>query len=900
MASTMLPISRLLLHLLLLLQTLLLTTTIEEPIEEFSAENETQFFNRPQVSNFPIASNPTPNSLTESSLLASLQYPILGKSKVVVFGNSTLSSANKTFSLGFISTNGDEPNWYLGIRYASIPVPTCVWVANRERPIKNLTFSSLEISGSGRLVVKDPGNSIVWSSTNTEIGVDVQLLDSGNLVLLTQGGTVAWQSFDYPTDTWLPGMNLTSERALTSWRSYRDPSPGSYSLRLRPPNYGEFELLYNGTVVYWRTGNWTGNGFINVPEMLVPYIYKFHFIDPFKPTASFGFTEEPLDNGLDPPLTRFQMDVSGQLRQFTWATQTWNMFWSQPENKCRVFGLCGAFGVCSGEALRPCECLAGFNPVDEPSWNYGDYSGGCHWMAEDRESCDERGDGFDKVGVVSYEGSYFKSYRTTLDDCQSTCLEICSCIGVNYDGNSTVCKVYYGSLSNLKNLSSDGAVDEVFYLRVQKNLKVEIKKQLNPVVLSASIVGSVAGLGFVVVLVMVLIWRREKKKKEIKEGVVQLQQASNLKVFSYKELHTATRGFSDKLGHGGFGAVFHGELSDSTVVAVKRLDRPGGGEKEFQAEVCTIGNIQHVNLVRLRGFCSENSHRLLVYEYMPNGALSAYLRREGPNLSWDVRFRLAVGMARGIAYLHEACRDCILHCDIKPENILLDSDYTAKVSDFGLAKLLGRDFSRVLATMRGTWGYVAPEWISGVAITTKADVYSYGMTLIELLGGRRNVEARRSEGGREGGGEKTDSWFFPPWAAQQIIEGNVRAVLDDRLGCTYSIEQAKRVALVAVWCIQDSEAMRPTMGMVVKMLEGVVEVTVPPAPKLLQALVSGESFCGIKADSGIGLSNGSDFSGYNTRLSSCGSESSLGNGSSLVNEIEHDNQRSSVAFTDQG
>ncbi|PQM38766.1 G-type lectin S-receptor-like serine/threonine-protein kinase SD2-2 [Prunus yedoensis var. nudiflora] len=647
MASTMLSISRLL---LLLLQTLLLITTIEEPIEEFSVENETQFFNTPQVSNFPIASNPTPNSLTESSLLTSLQYPILRKSKVVVFGNSTLSSANKTFALDFFSPNGDKSNWYLGIRYASIPVPTCVWVANRERPIKNLTFSSLEISGSGRLVVKDPGNSIVWSSTNTEIGVDVQLLDSGNLVLLTQGGTVAWQSFDYPTDTWLPGMNLTSERVLTSWRSYRDPSPGSYSLRLRPPNYGEFELLFNGTVVYWRTGNWTGNGFINVPEMLVPYIYKFHFIDPFKPTASFGFTEEPLDNGLDPPLTRFQMDVSGQLQQFTWATQTWNMFWSQPENKCRVFGLCGAFGVCSGEALRPCECLAGFNPVDEPSWNYGDYSGGCRWMAKYGESCDERGDGFDKVGVVSYEGSYFKSYRTTLDDCQSTCLEICSCIGVNYDGNSTVCKVYYGSLSNLKNLSSDGAVGEVFYLRVQKNLKVEIKKQLSPVVLSASIVGSVAGLGFVVVL------------------------ASNLKVFSYKELHTATR-------------------------------------------------------------------------------------------------------------------------------------------------------------------------------------------------------------------------------AQQIIDGNVRAVLDDRLGCTYSIEQAERVALVAVWCIQDSEAMRPTMGMVVKMLEGVVEVTVPPAPKLLQALVSGESFCGIKADSGIGLSNGSDFSGYNTRLSSCGSESSLGNGSSLVNEIEHDNQRSSVAFT---
>ncbi|KAL0426026.1 UNVERIFIED_CONTAM: G-type lectin S-receptor-like serine/threonine-protein kinase SD2-2 [Sesamum radiatum] len=233
---------------------------------------------------------------------------------------------------------------------------------------------------------------------------------------------------------------------------------------------------------------------------------------------------------------------------------------------------------------------------------------------------------------------------------------------------------------------------------------------------------------------------------------------------------------------------------------------------------------------------------------MPNGPLSMYLRHGSQNLSWDVRFRVAVGTARGIAYLHEECRNCIIHCDIKPENILLDEDFSAKVSDFGLAKLIGRDFSRVLATMRGTWGYVAPEWISGVAITTKADVYSYGMTLLELIGGRRNVEGPPSAGG--GGKGETEKWFFPPWAARQIIEGNVAAVVDERLGSTYSEVEAARLGLVAVWCIQDDESTRPTMGMVVKMLEGVVEVAVPPPPKLLQALVSGESFQGVGPESG--------------------------------------------------
>ncbi|KAE8671105.1 hypothetical protein F3Y22_tig00111996pilonHSYRG00317 [Hibiscus syriacus] len=231
---------------------------------------------------------------------------------------------------------------------------------------------------------------------------------------------------------------------------------------------------------------------------------------------------------------------------------------------------------------------------------------------------------------------------------------------------------------------------------------------------------------------------------------------------------------------------------------------------------------------------------------MPNGALSAYLRQDSLNLCWEVRFLVAVGTARGIAYLHEACRDCIIHFDIKPENILLDGDYMAKVSDFGLAKLVGRDFSRVLATMRGNWGYVAPEWISGMSITPKADVYSYGMTLLELIGGRRNVEAPQSAGntnafGEGGNGEK---WFFPPWAARQVIEGNFAAIVDSRLGVAYNLQEAERLAMVAIWCIQDEEGLRPTMGTVIKMLEGVVEVAVPPPPKLILALVDREAVAG--------------------------------------------------------
>lgn len=309
---------------------------------------------------------------------------------------------------------------------------------------------------------------------------------------------------------------------------------------------------------------------------------------------------------------------------------------------------------------------------------------------------------------------------------------------------------------NIKNSSSwTGTTDDVLYIR--DRIKNSSKRSVSRgVIILCGVVGSISVLGSTLFALLILLRRSKKTKREEGDGFA----VSNLKVFSFKELHKATNGFSEKLGHGGFGAVFKGTLHDgtSTSVAVKRLERPGSGEGEFRAEVCTIGNIQHVNLVRLRGFCSENLHRLLVYDYMPNGSLSSYLSRTSPELlSWETRFRIALGTAKGIAYLHEGCRDCIIHCDIKPENILLDSDYNAKVSDFGLAKLVGRDFSRVLATMRGTWGYVAPEWISGLPITTKADVYSFGMTLLELIGGRRNVVSDTPGGEKDE--KEPEKWY---------------------------------------------------------------------------------------------------------------------------------------------
>jgi serine/threonine protein kinase len=261
---------------------------------------------------------------------------------------------------------------------------------------------------------------------------------------------------------------------------------------------------------------------------------------------------------------------------------------------------------------------------------------------------------------------------------------------------------------------------------------------------------------------------------------------------------------------------------------VKKIRSLQQGEKQFRAEVSTLGAIQHVNLLRLRGFCVEASKRFLIYEYMPKGSLESHLfQNVSMILDWKTRYRIAIGTAKGLAYLHESCRDCIIHFDIKPENILLDAEDVPKVADFGLAKVIGRDFSRVLTTMRGTRGYLAPEWISGEAVTPKVDVFSYGKLLFEIVSGRRNINMLDDE----------ICNYFPARVAIAMNKGeDLLTLLDYKLEGNANVEELTRACKVACWCIQDDPKDRPTMGQVVKILEGVMQVGIPQIPLYFQRL----------------------------------------------------------------
>ncbi|GLJ51261.1 hypothetical protein SUGI_1090380 [Cryptomeria japonica] len=360
---------------------------------------------------------------------------------------------------------------------------------------------------------------------------------------------------------------------------------------------------------------------------------------------------------------------------------------------------------------------------------------------------------------------------------------------------------------------------------LQLNLKSDKSSKTPKLTILLSAAASLLAVAGLMSAILILWKRQGMLKKDVEEEV-----PISLEKFSYKELRIATDNFKHKLGSGAFGSVFKGTLPDNTPVAVKRLEGSSRADKQFRAEIITTGRIQHVNLIRLWGFCVEGSRRLLVYAYMPNGSLNSFLFSESEDskkvLDWKTRFEIAVGTARGLVYLHEECRVRIIHCDIKPENILLDGNFSPKVADFGLAKLVGRDFSRVLTTTRGTRGYLAPEWISGLPITPKADVYSFGMMLLEIISGRRNLDLKVEE----------SRLYFPTWASSQIQSGNIIELVDAKIASEADIREVRRAAVVAGLCIQDDEIERPNMSEVVKILEGTMEAPIPQIPRSIELL----------------------------------------------------------------
>ncbi|KAG8390795.1 hypothetical protein BUALT_Bualt01G0120700 [Buddleja alternifolia] len=713
-----------------------------------------------------------------------------------------------TYACGF-SCNGNCETYLFSVFIlgGDVSFPQVVWSANRNNPVR--VSATLELTSKGDLVLRDYDGRLVWSTNTAGMSVaGLNLTELGNLVLFSAENSVVWQSFDHPTDALVPGQILVSGKKLTSSVSRTNWSSDEGGFTVSMTNKGliasigsdppevYYQNLYEGTkqskeASYAKFENGSLDLYIN------PY--------PTYPDMSI-----PISQANSPQYIKLGFD--GHLRVFKWEGRQWNengdiiKLIAEP---CSYPMICGKYGICSD---GQCSCpgtLENFRRINDRQPNLG-----CSQVVP--LTCNNSSSNHSFLDLEDVTYFVFEPDISDIDmnSCKEACLKNCSCkaaifrYGSHPSNGDCYLPSQIFSLMNNEYTYYNSSVSIKIQIAPNEDKEEKMKVSLGP------IVGTLAGIfcASLIIGMIIFVWRRKKKVEEIEEHY--LDHVSGMPArFSYQDLEIATNFFVNKLGEGGFGSIFEGSLKDGTRIAVKCLDGIGHMiKKSFVAEVETIGRIHHVNLVRLIGFCAEKSNRLLVYEYMCNGSLDKwiYSRSQETPLEWSFRRKIILDIAKGLAYLHEDCWQKIIHLDIKPQNILLDENYNAKIADFGLSKLIDRNQSGVVTTMRGTPGYLAPEWLSAV-ITEKVDVYSFGVVVLEILCGRKNFDQSKPEEERH-----LLSLF-----KRKAEEGRLLDLVEDMQCNGAEIEEMMQIAAL---CLQNDCAKRPCMSMVIRVLEGVRDV----------------------------------------------------------------------------
>ena len=775
----------------------------------------------------------------------------------VTVGNSLTASDNSPswlspsgdFAFGFSPLIDEKDFFLLSIWFAKIPDKTIVWYAIVDNPAPR--GSKVELTANGGLVLTGPQGDELWRS-NTIIGTVAYgvMSNTGNFVLEDSNFNTIWASFNNPTDTLLPTQSMERGGVFYSRKSETNYSQGRFLLRLRDdgdlvlntinlPTDNPNEPYYFSHTTAGASGTsspgkqlvFNGSGYMyilrgNNQKFLLRHV-KVESTGDFYYRATLNF---------DGVFTQYSHPKTSN------GSGSWTPLWSLPDNICVASsvltgsGTCGYNSICSLKLdQRPmCTCPKGYSLVD-PNDQYGsckpDFIQGCE---EDKQSpAGENHYTFQELINTDWPNSdyaYLKPY--TEDQCRKSCMEDCMCAVAIFSlgGNCWKKKL---PLSNGKMDNSLNGKKAFIKIRNNNstaptpdhglpNPEAKKKNQNNWIDIWLVLLG---GSVFINIILFVAIGLgifyicHTKFDRPIKNvNAIEMK----LRCFTYKELVEATDGFKEELGKGAFGVVYKGamQMGSNVLVAVKKLNSSFQNiDREFKNKVNVIGQTHHKNLVRLLGFCDEGLHRLLVYEFLSNGTLASFLFGDSKP-TWNQRINIAIGIARGLLYLHEECSTQIIHCDIKPQNILLDDYYNARITDFGLAKLLKMDQSQTLTAIRGTKGYVAPEWFRNMAITTKVDVYSYGVMLLEMICCRKSVDM-------ESVGEEA---ILTDWAYDCYTEGALDALVEYDVEALNDREKLERFVMVAIWCIQEDVSLRPTMRRVTQMLEGVVEVLVPPCP----------------------------------------------------------------------
>ncbi|KAH7650655.1 S-receptor-like serine/threonine-protein kinase protein [Dioscorea alata] len=797
--------------------------------------------------------------------------------------NETLVSADGRFSLGFF-TPGKSKNQYIGLWYNKMADKTPVWVANRKNPITSSTGLVSISSSTGELLITDQNSAVVWSSgsivTNMFNPV-AQLLNSGNLVIKDANSSddkFAWQSFDYPTDTLLEGMKMGVDfvtglnRTLTAWTSESDPSPSQYYLML--DIHGDPQLvLCSGSKKVYRTGPWNGLRYSAIPATLTYYGFNFSFINN-KKEISYYFTTIPS------VLSKLAVNQSGQLQRslLVEGSGLWNIIWYAPMDQCDKMPPCGPFATCNPNNSPKCDCIQGFKPKSSDQWMYRDATEGC--VRKTRLDCKNGTDGFLPIPNLKLPDTSNATVDTSLslDKCKVKCLSNCLCTAyalADVRNGGSGCIIWTNELTDLKFLTNDTDGQDLYVRLAAADLgqsPTTTRKSKKWIYILVIIL---LFLMLILAYVGSLLWRRRKRRRmrDVEEINTPFHDSSNQGIVSGNDLELstgsdlelplldlktvafATDNFSvaNKLGEGGFGPVFKGKLGNGQEIAVKRLAKTSvQGMVEFKNEVLLIAKLQHRNLVRLLSCCIEGEERILIYEYMPNKSLDYFLFEKSKDqvLDWQTRFKIIMGITRGILYLHQDSRLRIIHRDLKASNILLDEEMNPKISDFGMARIFCAD-EAVGNTMKvvGTFGYMSPEYAMDGIFSQKSDVFSFGVLVLEIITGKKNRGVYLAA--------PHTNLLDHVWTLWK--EGVSLQLVDESMGSYYSMNEVMRCIKVGLLCVQNHPEDRPFMSSVLLMLSG--DNTLLPNPKEPGfAMRSGVTYKMESSSSKANLSSSNDMS----------------------------------------
>ncbi|XP_075650401.1 G-type lectin S-receptor-like serine/threonine-protein kinase At5g35370 [Castanea sativa] len=770
-------------------------------------------------------------------------------------GGAFLSSQNGTFK-ATIDIRPPSSKYYFSIVHSATNI--IIWSANRNTPMSS--SDKLSLTTNALTVTNQQTGQPLWSTPqfNSDISA-MQLSETGNLVLVDAGNNTLWESFAHPTDTIVMGQRIPVGKSLQSAATEEDMSAGDYRLEVTD---GDVVLQWN-KMNYWKLSSdrkavRNSNKAVSLMAMNGTGLYLLASDNSTVVQVALNGSSSFRSGKLGPD-GRF---IIGRPRSR--SNNKLEVEVAGPFEDCDLPLNCKEIGLCRRKPLGgSCSCL--------PEFSYQN-NGDC--MPVNRtlslpSACTAARNGSQLNSTISYLKfgpgmDYFANNvkepvknNVTLSVCKDLCSQNCSCLGFFHEISSGSCFLLENHLGSFISTDPNNKDrDRLGYIKVLVGSSNITQKQ-NLSVAAWVLIPLTVFLILVVFVIIAILWLRKKrlsKTKTVKLDRGNSSSSAELEMisipglprrFAYEELAAATENFRTQIGSGGFGTVYRGTLPDNTVVAVKKITSLGiQGKKEFCTEVSIIGNIHHVNLVRLKGFCAQGRQRFLVLEYMNRGSLGSTLFGNGPVLEWQERLEIAIGTARGLAYLHSGCEHRIIHCDVKPENILLNDNLQVKISDFGLSKLLNPEQSFLFTTMRGTRGYLAPEWIMSSSISDKADVYSYGLVLLEIVRGRKNcsiqtwshsTKTTSSEGNAPSSATSVSEHrliYFPLFALEMHQQRRYLELADPRLEGRVTSEEVEKLVRIALCCVHEDPALRPSMAHVVGMLEGGLSLGEPRSESL--------------------------------------------------------------------